>query len=111
VNNKSDIIFDYRLTLVGNEHEAILKCGATFDYCTDDGTTACLTFVHLAGWDLISMMDDGLHEDIEAYAIEEEFRRAAAKAGVRVTKDPVTQAHQYELQEKLTNLSMNGEVK
>jgi hypothetical protein len=111
MNNASDMIFDYRLHLKGNEDEAVLQCGVTFDYCTDDGPSACLTFAFLAGWDVISMMDDGLREDIEAYAIEEEFRRAAAKAGVRVTKDPVTQAHQYELQEKLTNLSMNGEVK
>jgi hypothetical protein len=110
MNNKSDIIFDYRLTLVGNEHEAILKCGATFDYCTDDGTTACLTFVHLAGWDLISMMDDGLREDLEEYAVQEDWRRAAAKAGVIVTKDPITKEMEYELEQKLTNLSMSGEV-
>lgn len=62
----------------------VMKCECDYDYATDTGGTATLISAHIAGWNVMSMVDDDLREDIEDYYLENIERIAALNAKRRV---------------------------
>lgn len=80
-----DAIFTHTIPATG---EGIaVHCGVTWDYCTEEGQSACLVYVLHKGVDIISILDDAVREDLEAFAV----------------------AHNYEIDQRATNNSMRDE--
>ena len=66
--DKCDAHFIYEMYTPKSTEFVPIYCGVTYDYCAEEGQSACLVFAKIAEWDVVSMMDDGLREEIEQFA-------------------------------------------
>ena len=78
----ADAQFKYMADVDGKKMPLI--CQVEYDYCTEEGASACLTCASFFGWDMKDILAAWLVQDIEATAVE----------------------HCYEIEQRLTNQSM-----
>mgnify|MGYP001829159297 CR=1 FL=1 len=48
-------------------------CGVTYDYADDTGQEACLVFAKINEWNVISLIDKEVREDIEQFSLENAY--------------------------------------
>ena len=70
--DKCDAHFIYE-AYTSNEEFVPIYCGVTYDYCTEEGQSACLVFARVHHWDVLGLLDDGLREEIEQFACENSY--------------------------------------